>query len=948
MEILLFAQHKQVSQLKEVGGGGEKYELEIFKIKEGYSNIEENHILFGMFSGKESYFTENSEYPGAYDYEITFSKNGPVMPNDCIETNYGWGKSPDRKVSVICQELVENIEKENKKAEVGYANLGVKYRPTMDLGLYNDVQEAFLDINNKQETFIYDKRAANGGAFKFGVNEYDINNSQNPEDMYASYYNNLSNGITNENLTNATDLKYEDLRQKEDIFQNTTIGQTENGIAEAGGYNEYPITIRLTYKIRVINQSGVESEVTEVVDYYSNDFKFIGAYEDKEGNQELQHSDQSRYSDRGAKATQSRYNSEYIKLNKSLANNESTYIYVVLEMINPRASLNGKLEPGGEGYKTINFAEINGYKTKIGVLDVDSIPGNLIEDGRFENGQYEDDESKSPTFIIRNPGDKERIIEGTLFEDATGKDLVQSYTNQERSGDGKLQGDTPIVGGIVQLLEFDENGNIIKTANDNGTGIRAQTYTDSNGNYKFTKITPGNYKVQFIYGYDDKTALLANYNGGSNAKSYNGQDFENTIQQNNSENKYWYIEDMETRNSDANDIRSRRDTVIKYSTTLTNHISEVFNSWKDRQPNRDLVNELERETWMNAQTKLMSLEVENIRNYENRMVENAGDKTVTDYEYDIKNVDFGIVERQRAELQIIKKISKISIVDSSGTEITGGKAGEDIKYVKWIQGPDGFLDMEIDQELLSGATLIITYEITVTNNSEKGNTISNIQVIDYVSNNLNYDGNYGENGEYGWKPITTEKAKEFVNNTSLNAPNDNTANKIDLSTYQTILMTEFDRLEPTKSQTKTLTLEKNLSAQEESDFNYENQVEIVQSYNEIGRGDYSSIYGNLDPETYTSKQGNLNWDGVTEENKYQYGFSREKTVTSLDDPVTGNTNAIREAEKDSGNAEEVIITPPTGAKGIVLQTYHYVLALIALITTAIGITIIKKHIKIQH
>lgn len=933
--------------------------LNIYKVIEGYSTKEENGIRFAVFN----------------------RTNEPYLSTP-------WN-SKGRNIQTIYNELVSNIDELNRtdKKYLSNVNLGLKYRPTMDLGLYNDVIEAYVDVNtDKNATYEYDKRMSNGKAFSFGVNDYDIinpNTNSNYESTYEDYYNKLSNGRANEinNISKQNELIFEDFRQKEDIFPNENAGVTETGESSAGGYAPYKPTIQLTYKIRVINQSGVETTVTEIADYYDNEFIFVDAYLDREKTKSIKSntSDASMYLDRGysANSPSGDYKTKYITLNKTLKNNEYIDIYVVLDMIDPRVSLLGYLEPGGEGYKTLNYAEINGYKTNIGVLDIDSVPGNLTTDGkaRFENGVYEDDESKSPTFIIRNPGDKVRTIQGTLFEDKTNS---QTTVSEKRDGDGILNGDTNIVGGIVQLIEVDKSGNVVTSPTDNGTGIRAQTLTDSNGNYKFTEIKAGNYIVKFIYGKNYETILtrisennvtkempknqdidifMLNENRTislQNNKSYNGQDYENTTYQGASGNIHWYIEGLgenATRYSDAIDIKSRRNDVIGYSTILTNHKAEVFNSYKDSDPNEDLLRELRDKTWMGAETELMSLEVENYNNYPELLV--AIDQNGKyNYDYAITNIDFGIVERERAELQITKKVTKISLVDSSGRPITEGTLDDLIegkmKYVKWLQNEEdtkGFVDMEIDQELLSGATLKITYEMAVTNtsetSSEQPNTIRNIQLIDYVSNNLNYDISYGNNSVQGWNPVTVQNLMNsgLLNKTSLETDDD--SNRIDLLSYQTILTTTIDSLSAGETKKKELTLEKNLSAQEESDFNYENQVEIVQSSNENGRGDYSSIYGNLDPETYTSRQGDLKWDPISV--KDERGFRQEKTAIA--DGITGS--AIREAEKDSGNAEEVIITPPTGAKGIVLQTYHYVLALISLITTAIGITIIKKQIKIQ-
>lgn len=950
-----------------------------FSVVEGYKTKLESGIRFAIFDeSREPYYASVAppeEYKRSQDYID--------LDNACkIDTSktFGW-KAKGRDIQTIYNELADNIDKLNQDKiddfkdlklddkplgleerypqYLEHVNIGVAYRPTMDLGLYDDVVESYVNINGKEETYKYDKRETNGGDFKFGVNKYDINSGSNESD-YISYYDGLSNGNPDGGENGIKDIDYTNYLRKEDIVLNTSNTKTENGKADAGNYPDYPVEITVTYKIKIVNQSGVKAAATEIVDYYSSDFKVNGVYKNEEKTQKLEYNENSIYSNRGPKASASGFNTIYIPLGTWLENNQSEYIYIELGMINPKSTLGGNVLDSG--YKTLNYSEINGYRTEIGVLDIDSVPGDLVEDGRLENGAYDDDESKSPTLIFKNPSDASRTIKGTVFEDLTHKEEIKAYTKEERDGNGILDGNEPKLVGInVQLVEVDNNGYEVKNSSE--SGLRAETLTDDQGNYEFTKIVAGNYMIKFEYGNNEKTVLIKDYNGGSNSKSYNGQDYENTLSLGNYGSKYWYTVNKDKQYSDAVDLNDRRIEVMKYSQTLTNHIAEVFNSWKDKDEdkvknpdkefvNKELVMELINNTQMQAETKPMTLEVEFVENRE-EIRKHAGEDNETYFKYIIEKIDFGIVERERAELQITKKVSYISIVDSTGKEITGGteqdmKEGK-IKYIKMIPNDDknkkqGFVDMEIDSELLSGATLHVTYEITVTNTSEAGNTISNIEVIDYVSNNLNFDKT--KNSE--WTPVTTkfledningeEKLGSYINKASLTSSD--ISNKIDLTTYQTILMTTFNG-----AGTKTLTLEKNLSSEEDSNFNYENQVEIVSSYNPNGRGDYSSIYGNLDPTTYTSRQGNLKWENDYIETENQHGFPQMRTVTELDEEVT-NPNAIRLAEKDSGNAEEVIITPPTGAKGIVFETYHYVLALIGLLSLAGTVILIKKYISL--
>ena len=883
-----------------------------------------------------------------------------IFPFDKEIIGYVGGKYSEEAYPFESEENNQNKNTyEYKYKYLTHASLGVIYRPTTDIGIYNDVTEAYLEINGKKVKYVYDKRAANGNRFRFGVNIFDIETKTiTSEYTYGdAYYKYLSMG-------NAGDIKDS---SEANIDKNITHKIDPNKIfayltplneeGKAGGYNEYPSMLRLTYHIQIVKQSETAIKGTELIDYYDKRFDEIHVYTNANRTQEINISDTSiKYSDRDETDNINDGISEY---NKKYINIEGiNEIYVDLVMHNVKDNLMPIYFE--QEFKTINYAELIGYKTEKGLIDIDSVPGNLTNDGnsRTAKGPYEDDEGKSPTYIFQKDDNAQITIEGTVFEDATGKTDIKVYSNENRTGDGKLgSDDTPIAGAHVSLIEVDDSGNTIASGKENGLGEGTRSYitTGTDGKFKITNIAPGNYYLKYRYGDTEKIVLIDNgkiKNGGLNAKSYNGQDFQSTEYTDIGEGKYWYTEiDENGSYSYAKDDTNRRNEVISKSQNLTNKELEIFNAWKDSSPNENLVKQLIDDYKMFADTKQFTLEIEDYKKYKPDAngvqtviipVQDDGEtKTLT---CNINNMNFGIVERPRAELQITKKVSYISIVDSSGREITGGteeemKAGN-IKYIKMVPNNDktkqqGFVDMEIDSELLSGATLKITYEIKVENTSELGNDISNIQVVDYVSNNLNFD--QAKNSE--WTPVTVEQVKPYINTTSLDSTD--ISNKIDLSTYQTILMTTFNVAEP-----KTLTLEKNLSSEEDSNFNYENQVEIVSSYNPTGRGDYSSIYGNLDPTTYTSRQGNLNWYNIGSEN--QNGFRQmptDDTVYSSGAAVS-NRNAIRLAEKDSGNAEEVVITPPTGAKGIVFETQHYILAIIGLLSLAGAIILIKKYNKI--
>ena len=119
---------------------------------------------------------------------------------------------------------------------------------------------------------------------------------------------------------------------------------------------------------------------------------------------------------------------------------------------------------------------------------------------------------------------------------------------------------------------------------------------------------------------------------------------------------------------------------------------------------------------MYAYTSLMVIEVERAIS-DPIMSENAKPG------YAIEDIDFGLTPRTSTDLQVKKTVSNIKLVLQDGTTVFDATI-EEIKDSK-VPGVklngninDGHITIEMSDELISGATIEMTYTITAINNSE--------------------------------------------------------------------------------------------------------------------------------------------------------------------------------------------------------------------------------------
>ena len=703
-------------------------------------------------------------------------------------------------------------------------------------------------------------------------------------------------------------------------------------------------------------------------------------------------------------------------MGKKLAVGEQAYIYLTFKV---NADGENPITLDTEDSLKMNYAEINGYKTyytdgtvlpndikkssqnPAGIIDMNSTPGNLrkadITGNKYEKN-FENDTDRAKGLQVKIDENAERKINGTVWEDKRTEKVGEAVIGNGVRDDKEIR----IKGVTVQLVEKLDNGEEFLW--------QTTTTTSKEGTYEFSKFVPGNYVVRFMYGHNDSTVLTTN-NGGANNVSYNGQDFKSTVYQkdmNGSEiskytDTYYDIKasDAFDKNvSDAKDIwgdikvtinqstgpltnykdstqhiynekdakqnitLQGRESVINYSNkNLKNHRAEVLTSPYAKISLKD---ELIKNTQMIAQTGVIVIEGE--YNRQSTIGDNSskdkGDNNKDEYKFDnhlngnytINNLDFGLTERPKAQLELNKQVTNVKVTLANGSVLfdaedavanlawirhtdynviagmNNGKYNEfydksksDSKYNRYSYKTDindivtktssnnGLIQITMDSELMHGAKIQISYKLNVKNIGEtdytgqdfyykatgeseatKVTTAASL-LVDYVANNLQY--RTADNKD--WIATSTE---ELISANNVDSTNVDSSLKDSLNKYNTKITTQKlgKALKPGEETSGDLILTQTITAQNtEDDMNYKNVAEILQTTNTVGRRMAYSVVGNQDPT---------------------------KDITEI----------------DSAKAENVLILPPFG------NTYLYFgLGIVVIALIAGAVIIIKKKVLVK-
>ena len=618
------------------------------------------------------------------------------------------------------------------------------------------------------------------------------------------------------------------------------------------------LKVYATYRIALRNEStNLITKINSIVDYYDSDYTLVKAGTQLDGNgqitgEELTHTD-TNYNDE--------YSKTVINTNTRIEAQKQADIYVefelnreqVVDLLNNEEVLD-------------NVAEINSYSIFDGNgsvyagIDKDSNPGNITPG---DKATYQDDTDSAPGFKLEVAD--ARTLSGKVFLDSTTGELM---TGEIRQGDGKYEdGELGIQGVHITLTE------------NTGSGKIYETDTNENGDFTISDFIPGDYTLTYTWG--DQTYTVQNYKGTV---------YDKTRYDANTANKQWFKNDVDIRYTDATDDYSLRQQIDAEITGEITHSTDK-NITIDK---------------MNSTTPTMGIGVE----YDSVYTASTGDR----YTYSITNVDFGIVERARQRIDLIKRVGSVKVTLANGQVVVdatideNGNVNGQSNYVIYM-GPsetaiprNGYVRVELDNELIQGATLEVTYIITANNSSEldyisenfykygivegEAVTITPSAIIDYLDNGWAFETEKNPDWQVKTKEDLPGLVAEVVYNNENSTIND-----------KTILYTESlkqNALKPTESASVNLNVSKLLTTSD--DLSFDNETEIT----------------TLD----------------------KTGGSKPEGTPGNYIPGTGKT------EPDDSTAETVIVTPSTGANlNFILPI---TIGVIALIVLGVGVVIIKR------
>jgi len=548
----------------------------------------------------------------------------------------------------------------------------------------------------------------------------------------------------------------------------------------------------------------------------------------------------------------------------------------------------------------------------------------------------EDDTDLAPSFVLVVDRSNNKIISGNVWEDSD-----KDKDDDLRLGDGqKSSKDKNVANVKVELYTVKDDGSLelaeLYSINKDTAKVevkKAETYTDKNGNYSFGdtifSVPIGRYIIKFTYGGSEKTSI--------DEVEISARDYKSTIIsadsnlqsifKGESTDEEWHLKIPDGRSIAVDDIPKRAEIAdLQYSNFEKKERMEAWSKAFTTQVEFDA----------NKQSSV------DLSNGKTKVGDNITVNGITKFDNELSVFDFGIIERAIEDIFVETTVENIKIALANGQELVNGSPKDKLNYTKATgfnqeinngeqarKASEKQVAVEIDTELIQGATLEIKYGIKVTNKSEKeidtnayymyGEYDKDDPIVSSSVKELVYylDGEFKEKGtNYNWENEgwTLKQAEELLKEELISQA---TYDAVKENGYTTFITEKFNDLAPgQKTRSDYLIVKKTLSNQDENI--YDGHAEILKI------------------DTKTAKT--IKKSGVTKE--YKMG----NYVPSL---KTRNTNANINTEKAGRHEQDddrvkIVITPPTGATTYIIT--YATAGLVGSIVIAIVVIFIKKKV----
>ena len=663
--------------------------------------------------GGDSKADENKSDRTAFNSRFTTitqgkSNDGTAISYD-VSGNVAKAHTTNNGVALDAFNMKASTEELGKGKYTAHKNVlnidfGLVYKET-DFALYTDLYDARVEVNGKKTTYTYNKDSQ---LLTIGDESYTQAKPTYNLYLYESdYYYRISDYAIPQTFVNGTN-NSSNMQNSSNNGATTSLNATSE------------ITIYSKYRVVLNNQSTKTGSIDQVIDYYDSRYEFVEAF-DSDGITKLTNETPAN-------------NSVVINTGEvkqtALGEGGQHVIYVVL-----KTKLTGILSTDLTKYE--NAVEIMTYSTQEGgLLDKDSAPGDF---NAINKTPWEDDTDIAGGLQLQFYANA-RQLSGYVFDDMS-KDGIDN--DSQRVNDVIVQlieiKDITLSSGTYQLeyiWQEIQSGKATGKAVDieGGTSISSYNITSQGtGYYEFNGFVAGNYIVRFIYG-DGST-----YDITDNVKTYNGIDYQSTIDKYYTEGYYNAGLYSNTDSSVARDNEARRLEVI--ANTLDDTIDKTT------------VEKILESTWMCAESSKISVSVDTdstSHSPNDNTTVKGGETEYAGREY--PNIKFGLTTRPRVDLTLEKHVSSLQILTATGTTLIDATANYDKDFTVLISGVRQYLSTMIAtrtqrgywqfeteiNELIQGATLNASYYYRVTDNSDEI----------YVSKTLEDEYEKSSTGEY--------------------------------------------------------------------------------------------------------------------------------------------------------------------------------------------------------